>query len=46
MYTWTAVIAGMTLAWTFAPVYMVPFSAAGVGILLYTALPRFARRLP
>ena len=46
MYTWTAVIAGMTLAWTFAPVYMVPFSAAGVGIFLYTALPRFARRLP
>jgi UDP-GlcNAc:undecaprenyl-phosphate/decaprenyl-phosphate GlcNAc-1-phosphate transferase len=46
MYMWTAVIAGFTLAWTFAPVYMLPFSAAAVGILLYTALPRFARRLP
>ncbi|MDQ4148563.1 MAG: undecaprenyl/decaprenyl-phosphate alpha-N-acetylglucosaminyl 1-phosphate transferase [Actinomycetota bacterium] len=46
MYTWTAVIAGMTLAWTFAPVYIVPFAAAAVGLFLYTALPGLARRLP
>lgn len=44
MYAWTAVIAGMTLAWTFAPVYMVPFAAAALGMVLYTALPKLGGR--
>lgn len=44
IYAWTAIIAGVTLAWTFAPpVFMVPFLAAAVGILLYTVLPRLVR---
>ena len=41
IYGWTAIIAGMTLAWTFAPpVYMVPFLGAALAILAYTILPR------
>lgn len=44
MYAWTAVIAGMTLAWTFAPVYMLPFVAAALGMVLYTALPKLTGR--
>lgn len=44
MYAWTAVIAGMTLAWTFAPVYMLPFAAAALGMVLYTALPKLNGR--
>lgn len=44
MYAWTAVIAGMTLAWTFERVYMVPFVAAAFGMVLYTALPKLDNR--
>jgi len=44
MYAWTAVIAGMTLAWTFAPIYMLPFAAAALGMVLYTALPKLSGR--
>lgn len=44
MYAWTAVIAGMTLAWSFAPVYLVPFGGAALGMVLYTALPGLDRR--
>jgi len=44
IYAWTAIIAGMTLAWTFAPpVFMVPFLGAALAILLYTVLPRMVR---
>lgn len=44
IYAWTAIIAGVTLAWTFAPpVFMVPFIGAALGILLYTVLPRLVR---
>jgi UDP-GlcNAc:undecaprenyl-phosphate/decaprenyl-phosphate GlcNAc-1-phosphate transferase len=44
MYAWTAVIAGMTLALSFAPVYMLPFAAAALGMVLYTALPKLSGR--
>ncbi|MEX2588326.1 MAG: MraY family glycosyltransferase [Actinomycetota bacterium] len=44
MYAWTAVIAGMTLAWTFERAYMVPFIAAAFGMVLYTALPKLDNR--
>ena len=44
MYAWTAVIAGAGLAISFAPIFTVPFAAAAVAILLYTVLPRLARR--
>lgn len=44
MYAWTAVIAGMTLAWTFERVYMVPFIAAAFGMMLYTLLPKLNNR--
>ncbi|MBW3590569.1 MAG: undecaprenyl/decaprenyl-phosphate alpha-N-acetylglucosaminyl 1-phosphate transferase [Actinobacteria bacterium] len=46
MYAWTAVIAGMTLAWTFERVYMVPFIAAALAMVLYTALPKLDKRSP
>lgn len=46
MYAWTAVIAGMTLAWTFERVYMVPFIAAALAMVLYTALPKLDRGSP
>jgi len=40
IYAWTAVIAGIMLAWTFAPpVFMVPFIGAALAILGYTMLP-------
>jgi hypothetical protein len=46
MYSWTAVIAGSGLALSFAPnpFFTLPFGAAAVAILLYTVLPRIARR--
>ena len=46
MYAWTAVIAGGGLALSSAPnlLLALPFGAAAVGILLYTVLPRIARR--
>ncbi len=46
MYSWTAVIAGAGLALSFAPnpFFTLPFVAAAVAILLYTVLPRIARR--
>jgi len=45
IYAWTAVIAGVTLTWTFAPpIFIVPFIAAALAILLYTALPRLSLR--
>ena len=46
MYAWTAVIAGTGLALSFAPnpIFTLPFAAAAVAILLYTVLPRIARR--
>lgn len=44
MYVWTALIAGMTLALTFRPVFMVPFAAAALGMILYTALPRLGKK--
>jgi UDP-GlcNAc:undecaprenyl-phosphate GlcNAc-1-phosphate transferase len=43
MYTWTAVLAGMTLALSFAPLYLFPSGAAAIGLILYTALPRLSR---
>lgn len=46
MYAWTAVIAGMTLAWTFERVYLIPFVAAALGMVLYTALPKLDKRAP
>jgi UDP-GlcNAc:undecaprenyl-phosphate GlcNAc-1-phosphate transferase len=46
LYAWTAVIAGAGLALSFAPnpFFTLPFAAAAVAILLYTVLPRIARR--
>jgi hypothetical protein len=44
MYVWTALIAGMTLALTFRPIYVVPFVAAAFGMVLYTALPGLGKR--
>jgi UDP-GlcNAc:undecaprenyl-phosphate GlcNAc-1-phosphate transferase len=46
MYAWTAVIAGAGLALSFVPnpFFTLPFVAAAVAILLYTMLPRIARR--
>ena len=44
MYAWTAVISGMTLALTFARVYMLPFAVAALGMVLYTALPKLSGR--
>jgi UDP-GlcNAc:undecaprenyl-phosphate GlcNAc-1-phosphate transferase len=46
MYAWTAVIAGTGLALSFAPnpIFTLPFAAAAIAILLYTVLPRIARR--
>lgn len=46
MYAWAGVIAGMTLSLSFARAFTVPFLGAGVAILLYTLLPRFARPRP
>lgn len=44
MYAWTAVISGMTLALTFARAYMLPFAAAALAMVLYTALPKLNGR--
>lgn len=44
MYVWTGLIAGMTLALTFEPIFMVPFAAAAVGMVLYTALPGLGKK--
>lgn len=46
MYAWTAVIAGAGLALSIAPdpLFTIPFVAAAIAILLYTVLPRLARR--
>jgi UDP-GlcNAc:undecaprenyl-phosphate GlcNAc-1-phosphate transferase len=46
MYAWTAVIAGAGLALSIAPnpLFTIPFIAAAIAILLYTVLPRLARR--
>ncbi|MGQ0679929.1 MAG: glycosyltransferase family 4 protein [Actinomycetota bacterium] len=44
MYVWTGLIAGMTLALTFRPIFMVPFIAAAAAMVLYTALPGLGRR--
>ena len=46
MYAWTGVIAGAGLALSFVPnpFFTLPFLAAAVAILLYTMLPRIARR--
>jgi UDP-GlcNAc:undecaprenyl-phosphate GlcNAc-1-phosphate transferase len=44
MYVWTALIAGVTLALTFRPIYVVPFVAVALGMVLYTALPGLGKR--
>jgi hypothetical protein len=44
MYVWTALIAGITLALTFRPVYVLPFVAAAFGMVLYTALPGLGKK--
>ncbi|MFN2611282.1 MAG: glycosyltransferase family 4 protein [Actinomycetota bacterium] len=46
MYAWTGIIAGTTLALTFARGALIPFLGAAIGLVLYTLLPRLARPRP
>jgi UDP-GlcNAc:undecaprenyl-phosphate GlcNAc-1-phosphate transferase len=48
MYAWTAVVAGVTLSFSFVPnpVFRLMFAGAAVAILLYTLLPSLVRSKP
>lgn len=48
MYAWTAVVAGVTLSFSFVPnpLFRIMFAGAAIAILLYTLLPTLIRSKP